>query len=101
MTKETTKLIIEWFAHIEQMARDRKTQTGAVMDKQHCLDEIAVLASECKQFVEEFQHEQEPINEEELDKIALEYAINNYSYDIGINISKQSFKAGYCKAMER
>lgn len=33
MTKETTKLIIEWFAHIEQMARDRKTQTGAVMDK--------------------------------------------------------------------
>lgn len=41
---------------------DRKTQTGAVMDKQHCLNEFAAMASECRQFVEEYKGEQEPID---------------------------------------
>lgn len=40
MTKETIDLIIEWFGHIQQIATDRKTLTGAVMDVQHCLNEI-------------------------------------------------------------
>lgn len=97
MTKETTKLIIEWFAHIEQMASDRKTLTGVVMDKQHCLDEIAAKASRCKQFVEKYQHEQEPINEEELDELA-----KNFSSFTDVNREdiEWIFKAGYRKAME-
>ena len=55
MTNETINLIIDWFADIEQLATDRKTKTGAVMDKQHCLDEIAAKASRCKQFVEKYK----------------------------------------------
>ena len=55
MTKETIDLIIEWFAHIEQLATDRKTQTGIVMDKQHCFDEISAMASRCRQFVEKYK----------------------------------------------
>ena len=48
MTNETIDLIIEWFAHIQQMATDRKIQTGAIMDYQHCLNEIAAIASDSK-----------------------------------------------------
>ena len=47
-------LTIKWFSDIEELATDRKTLTGAVMDKQHCLDEIASMASTYKQYVEEF-----------------------------------------------
>lgn len=68
MTQETIKLIIDWFGHIQQIATDRKTLNGAVMDAQHCLDEIAVIASESKQFVETYQYEQEHIDEEKLNQ---------------------------------
>lgn len=61
MTKETIDIIIEWFAHIEQLGTDRKTQTGVVMDYQHSLDEIAAMASRCRQFVEKYKDEQDPI----------------------------------------
>lgn len=74
MTNETINLIIEWFGHIKQIASDRKTLTGAIMDRQHCLDEISAMASRCMQFVEKYRNEQEPINEEELDKLAEAYA---------------------------
>lgn len=97
MTKETVDLIIEWFGHIQQMATDRKTQTGAVMEKQHCLDEIAAMASRCRQFVEEYKDEQEYINEEELDKIALESTVNFPILDTKMGIGEaynKGFKAG-------
>lgn len=102
MTNETINLIIEWFEHIEQLGTDRKTQTGVVMDKQHCLDEIAAMASRCKQFVEEYKDEQEPIDEEKLDKLAwnefpddddddtLLNGIDNYEL-------REAFKAGFRK----
>lgn len=94
MTQETINLIIEWFGHIQQMATDRKTITGAVMDAQHCLNEIAAIASNSKQFVEEYQYEQEPIDEEEIDRLADEYAEGRWnSYAM---IERRAFKAG-CK----
>lgn len=53
MDKEELKdLIIEWFGHIEQMATDRKTLNGDVMDHQECLDEIRRLAKDSREFVE-------------------------------------------------
>ena len=36
--EELKELIIEWFSHIEQMATDRKTANGDVMDYQDCLE---------------------------------------------------------------
>ena len=53
MDKEELKgLIIEWFSHIEQMATDRKTANGDVMDYQECLNEIKVLAKDSRVFVD-------------------------------------------------
>lgn len=95
MTRETINLIIEWFGHIQQMATDRKTLTGAVMDTQHCLNEIAALASNSKQFVEEYRDEQESINEEELDRLAREFSSFT---DVNRKDIEWIFKAGYRKA---
>ena len=50
--EELKELIIEWFSHIEQMATDRKTANGYVMDYQDCLDEIKVLAINSREFVD-------------------------------------------------
>jgi hypothetical protein len=53
MDKEELKeVIIELFSHIEQMATDRKTANGNVMDYQECLDEIKVLAKDSREFVD-------------------------------------------------
>lgn len=51
--EELKDLIIKWFSHIEQMATDRKTVNGFVMDYQDCLDEIKVLAKDSREFVDE------------------------------------------------
>jgi hypothetical protein len=47
-------LIVKWFEHIEQLATDRKTQNGFVMDKQETLNEIKCLAKHSKEYVEMF-----------------------------------------------
>lgn len=44
-------LILEWFAHIEQMATDRKTQNGYVMRDSDALDEIKVLAKNSQEYI--------------------------------------------------
>ena len=55
MTQEERKeLIIDWFSHIEQLAIDRKTLNGYVMDYQDCLDEIKMIAKNSKDFVEQY-----------------------------------------------
>lgn len=102
MTNETINLIIEWFAHIKQLATDRKTQTGAVMDVQHCLNEIAAIASNSKQFVEEYKDEQEPIDEEKLNKFAEDlYPDFQLSGKIeSCEDLRTVFKAGYYKGWE-
>lgn len=103
MTQETIDLIIEWFGHIQQMATDKKTFTGAVMDAQHCLDEIAALASNSKQFVKEYRDEQEPISDSELEKLAEESNPNNPhgdTYEVGQYFGFQDgFKAGFRKIL--
>jgi hypothetical protein len=52
--KKKKHLIKYWFDHIKQMATDRKTLAGYVMDDAHCLDEIRALAHNASEFVERF-----------------------------------------------
>lgn len=46
MTKQDTELITQWFEHIAQIATDRKTANGVVMQDWAALDEIAALAKD-------------------------------------------------------
>lgn len=54
MTAEQKKLILSWFDHIEQLARDRKTRTGVTMTMSDTLDEIRCLAKGSKDYVEKY-----------------------------------------------
>lgn len=51
MTQKDIKLIVDWFAHIEQMADDRKTLNGVVMEDWAALDEIKCLAHDCQEYI--------------------------------------------------
>ena len=52
MNKEEQKnLILDWLAHIEQMASDRKTLNYYIMEYQDCLREIKVLARDSQEFI--------------------------------------------------
>lgn len=51
---ENISLIVKWFEHIEQLATDRKTQNGFIMEYQDTLDEIKCLAKRSKEYVEMF-----------------------------------------------
>lgn len=53
MTRDEKDLIKNWFDHIVQMATDRKTITGNVMDDAHCLDEIKVLGKNASDYIKE------------------------------------------------
>lgn len=50
--EELKELIIEWFSRIEQMATDRKTLNGYVMNYQGCLEEIRRIAKNSREFVD-------------------------------------------------
>jgi hypothetical protein len=52
--EENISLIVKWFEHIAQLATDRKTVNGFVMDYQDTLDEIKCLAKQSKEYVEMF-----------------------------------------------
>ena len=52
--EENISLIIKWFYQIAQMADNRKTQNGFVMNHQETLDEIKCLAKHSKEYVEMF-----------------------------------------------
>lgn len=52
MTKEEYELIKLWFKHIAQIADDRKTLTGIVMDDAHALNEIKAIAKDSIYFIE-------------------------------------------------
>lgn len=45
------KLIAEWFDHIAQIADDKKTATGVVMEDWAAFDEIKSLAKRSSEFV--------------------------------------------------
>lgn len=52
MSKEECELLKFWFKHIAQIADDRKTLTGAVMDDAHALNEIKAIAKDSIYFIE-------------------------------------------------
>ena len=59
MTQKQKEMIKLWFDHIKQMATDRKTLTGVVMEDAFCLDEIRALAHESSEFVERFWNDED------------------------------------------
>ena len=52
--QKNIELVIKWFEHIAQIADDRKTANGFVMDYQEAMDEIKSLALRSKDYVEMF-----------------------------------------------
>ena len=51
MTKEEIDNIICWFEHIEQIADDRKTANGVVMEDWAALDEIKAIAKDSVYYI--------------------------------------------------
>ena len=51
MNKDETELVAKWFEHIAQIAEDRKTANGEVMEDWAALDEIRVLATNSAYYV--------------------------------------------------
>ena len=54
MTPKQKEMIKLWFDHIKQMATDRKTINGVIMEDALCLDEIRALAHNASEFVGRF-----------------------------------------------
>ena len=54
MTQEDKNLIVEWFENIAQIATDRKTGNGAVMEDWEALDEIKCKAKEAAEYIKSF-----------------------------------------------
>lgn len=52
MKKEEYELIKLWFEHIAQIADDRKTLTGIVIDDAHALNEIKAIAKDSIYFID-------------------------------------------------
>lgn len=48
---EELQLVLSWFAHIEQLATDRKTANGHVMSENDTLDEIRCLARNSQEYM--------------------------------------------------
>ncbi len=72
MTKEDIELIVEWFAHIEQIADDRKTVNGVVMEDWAALDEIKCKAKNCQKYIN--LHCKQPSIPSNLDEAAEEFS---------------------------
>ena len=51
MSQEEKELVINWFEHIAQIAEDRKTANGDVMEDWAALDEIRALATDSAYYV--------------------------------------------------
>jgi hypothetical protein len=54
MAQEDKELIIEWFEHIAQIADDRKTANGVVMEDWAALDEIKCKAKNAAEYIKAF-----------------------------------------------
>lgn len=51
MTQEDRELITYWFEHIAQIASDRKTLTGEIMEDWAALDEIKAIAKDSVYYI--------------------------------------------------
>lgn len=52
MTQEEKENIIYWFEHIAQIADDRKTANGVVMEDWAALDEIKAIAKDSIYYIQ-------------------------------------------------
>ena len=52
MTQEDKENIIYWFEHIAQIADDRKTANGVVMEYWSALDEIKAIAKDSIYYIQ-------------------------------------------------
>ena len=52
MTQEEKELFTYWFEHIAQIADDRKTANGEVMEDWAALDEIKALAKDSVYYIQ-------------------------------------------------
>ena len=51
MTNEDKNTVLYWFGHIAQIATDRKTANGVVMEDWAALDEIAAIAKDSMYYI--------------------------------------------------
>lgn len=51
------ELLSSWFKHIEQMAKDRKTANGNIMNMRECLNEISVIAKDSREYIQKVMEE--------------------------------------------
>ena len=57
MKQEEIDLIKKWFEHIAQIADDRKTGNGVVMEDWAALDEIKCMAKNASYYIENHLYE--------------------------------------------
>ncbi|MBP5724953.1 MAG: hypothetical protein J6X18_15445 [Bacteroidales bacterium] len=55
--KEEKELVLHWFEHIAQIATDRKTANGVVMEDWAALDEIAAIAKDSVYYIKNHYNE--------------------------------------------
>ena len=98
MTQEDIKLILGWFAHIEQIATDRKTANGAITEDWAALDEIRCKSHDCQEYIKAFCLEPSlPSNlDEAAESIASDIAPTwpDIDWDCCFEKIKESIKAG-------
>ena len=75
MTQEEKENIIYWFEHIAQIADDRKTGNGVVMEDWAALDEIKAIAKDSIYYI---QNHITP----DVKKVDLEKEFDNYTKNI-------------------
>jgi len=76
MNKNDIDLILHWFEHIEQLATDRKTQTGHVMCYSDTLDEIRCFAIKSQMFIKNHYLQEVKIKQS---GIACDQRINDFN----------------------
>lgn len=57
MTQQDKEFIVGWFEHIAQIATDRKTLNGYVMEDWAALDEIASIAKNSVYYIKKHINE--------------------------------------------
>lgn len=61
MTQEEIDNIVYWFEHIAQIADDRKTANGIVMEDWAALDEIKAIAKDSVYYIRHHNEEKEEV----------------------------------------
>ena len=89
MKYEDLELIVEWFAYIEQIANDRKTCNGVIMEDWAALDEIRCNAHNCQEYIKNHCVQPEP---QGMDEAATKYAYDGEHENYGITFEESGGK---------